>query len=58
MHFMQGFNHGENLVATSVMVSRICLPGGDRLGATMVVPVALVDTSLLCIEHIDARIFT
>jgi hypothetical protein len=25
----QGGNHGENLVATSVMVGRICPHGGD-----------------------------
>ena len=49
----QGRNHGENLVATSAMVGRICPPpGGDRvkvsenLGATAVAPVAPVDTSL------------
>ena len=49
---MQGRNHGENLVATSAMVGRICPPGGDRvkvsenLGATAVAPVAPADTSL------------
>ena len=49
----QGCNHGENLVATSAMVGRICPPpGGNRvkvsqnLGATWVAPVAPVDTSL------------
>ena len=48
----QGRNHGENLVATSAMVGRICFPGEDRvkvsenLGATLVAPVAPVDTSL------------
>ena len=54
---MQGRNHGETLVATSAMVGRICPPptGGDRvkvsenLGATEVVPVTPVDTSLLCL---------
>ena len=49
----KGRNHGENLVATSGMVGRICPPpGGDRvkvsqiLGATWVAPVAPVDTSM------------
>ena len=52
---MQGRNHGETLVPTSAMVGRICPPSGDRvkvsenLGATEVVPVAPVDTSLLCL---------
>ena len=50
----QGRNRSENLDATSVMVGRICLPGGDRvkvsenLGATAVAPVAPVVTSLVC----------
>ena len=48
---LQGRNHRENLVVTSAMVGRICLPpGGNRvkvsenLGGTMVVPVARVAT--------------
>ena len=51
MHVMQGCNHEKNLVATSAMVSRICLSVGDRvevyenIGATMIVPVPLVDTA-------------
>ena len=56
MIYHQGRNRGENLDATSVMVGRICpLPGGDRvkvsenLGATLVAPVAPVDTSLIMI---------
>ena len=59
MHVMQRCNHVENSVATSALVSRIFFPVGDRvdvsenLGATMVVPVTLVDTSLLCIEQIE-----
>ena len=46
--------HGEIFGATSVMVVRICLPTGlnrvkvfENLGATMAVPVAPVNTSLI-----------
>ena len=48
-------NHGENVGATALMVGRICSPSWNRvkvsetLGATVVVPVAPVDTSLLLI---------
>ena len=55
MTIRQGRNHGENLVATSAMVGRICPHGGDRvkvsehLGATAVEPVAPVDTSLIAL---------
>ena len=47
---IQGRNHGENLVATSAMVGRICPHGGDRvkvsenLGLTTVLPLAPVET--------------
>ena len=54
---IQGRNRGENLVATSAMVVRICPAppplGGDRVkgsenvGVTVVVSFAPVDTSLV-----------
>jgi hypothetical protein len=53
----QGHNHGENLVATSTMVGRICPHGGDRvkvsenLGLTMVVPLTPVETSLVVVSN-------
>ena len=49
---VQERNHRENLDATEPMVGRICPPGWNRvkvsenLGATVVAPVAHVDTSL------------
>ena len=54
--YQQGRNHREKLGATAPMVGRICPPGWNRvkvsenLGATAVVPVAPVDTSLKSIR--------
>ena len=51
-YILQGRNDRENLGATTPMVGRICPPGwnmvkvSETLGATTVVPVALVNTSL------------
>ena len=55
---MEGCNHGENLVATVPMVGRTCPPPhgwnrvkvSENLGATVVAPVAPVDTSLKCVH--------
>ena len=52
----QGRNHGENLVATSAMVGRICRPPPKKnLGATRVAPVAPVDTFLMRIKNFEIK---
>ena len=51
-YILQGRNDRKNLGATAPMAGRICPPGWNRvkvsetLGATAVVPIALVDASL------------